>query len=121
MSTRTAPDIGAPCIDGRGRDPGFRVTRRRLELEMSTGYLLYELLAAQAGVLLVAAVAGGLAALLLSWRRTGAPTNLRPDAGTGQPRVEWLAWPAAPARQADPDGRGAHRPRAPDLHRIAAA
>jgi hypothetical protein len=35
--------------------------------------------------------------------------------------AERLAWPPAPARQADPDAPGAPRPRAPDGARTRAA
>jgi hypothetical protein len=89
---------------------------------MGTGYLVYELLAAQAGVLLIAAVTVGLAAWLVSWRLPGPPARAWLDAEAAGPcLVERLAWPAAPARQADPDARGGHRPRAPDPLRAAAA
>jgi hypothetical protein len=88
---------------------------------MSTGYLVYELLAAQAGVLLIATVAVGLAALLVSLRLPGPPARARLDAEPGPRLVERLAWPATPARQADPDARGGHRPRAPDRTHAAAA
>src|SRR6266508_3030861 len=60
---------------------------------MSTGYLVYELLAAQAGVLLVATVAVGLAALLVSLRLPGPPARARLDAEPGPRLVERPAWP----------------------------
>src|SRR6266511_4412557 len=69
---------------------------------MSTGYLVYELLAAQAGVLLVATVAVGLAALLVSLPLPGPPARARLDAEPGPRLVERPAWPATPARQAEP-------------------
>ena len=79
------------------------------------GYLVYELLAGQAGVLLIAAVTVGLAAWLVSWRRPGPPARFRPGAAAAGPcLVERPAWPLAPARQADPDAPGGQRPRAPD-------
>jgi hypothetical protein len=81
---------------------------------MSTGYLVYELLAAQASVLLVAAVTVGLAALLVSRSRPGPTASVRLGAeATGPCPTERLAWPAVPARQVDPDARRGHRPRAP--------
>lgn len=82
---------------------------------MGTGYLVYELLAAQAGALLLATVAVGLAALLVGWRWPGRPAWTRADAlVAGACATERLAWPAAPTRQADPDAPGGPRPRAPD-------
>jgi hypothetical protein len=82
---------------------------------MGTGYLVYELLAAPAGALLIATVAVGLAALLVGWRWAGRPGRVRAEALiTGACLAERLAWPAAPARQADPDAPGGPRPRAPD-------
>ncbi len=91
-------------------------------MEMSTGYLVYELLAAQAGVLLIAMVTAGLAAWLVSLRRPGSPWRVRLDLSAPTRCVaERLAWPAVPARQADPDARGGHRPRAPDGAHPAAA
>src|SRR6266542_1891057 len=53
---------------------------------MSTGYLVYELLAAQAGVLLVATVAVGLAGPAGRPRRSGRPpaTSPRPHARRGR-------------------------------------
>jgi hypothetical protein len=89
---------------------------------MSTGYLVYELLAAQAGVLLVAAVTVGLTAWLVGWRGQLAPALARVDAAPADARpIGRPVWPAAPARQADPDARGGHRPRAPDGAPAAAA
>jgi hypothetical protein len=88
---------------------------------MSTGYLVYELLAAQAGVLLIATVAVGLATLLAGWRPPGARASVRLDIEAGARRIERLAWPAAPPRQADPDATDGHRPRAPDRTLTAAA
>ncbi|HEX8927523.1 MAG TPA: hypothetical protein VGA45_01300 [Actinomycetota bacterium] len=82
---------------------------------MGTGYLVYELLAAHAGALLLATVAVGLAALLVGWRWPVRPA--RASAGalvSGACPTERLAWPAAPSRQADPDAPGGPRPRAPD-------
>ena len=89
---------------------------------MGTGYLVYELLAAQAGALLIAAVTVGLAAWLVSARRPGPPARIRLAAGAAAPcLLERRARPAAPARQADPDAPGGQRPRAPDPLRTAAA
>jgi hypothetical protein len=89
---------------------------------MGTGYLVYELLAAQAGALLIAAVTVGLAAWLASGRRAAPPPRLRPAAEAAGPcMAERLTWPLEPARQTDPDARGGHRPRAPDSPRTAAA
>jgi hypothetical protein len=82
---------------------------------MGTGYLVYELLAAQAGALLLATVAVGLAALLVGWRWPGRPARVRAEVlVSGACPAERLAWPAAPTRQADPDAPGGPRPRAPD-------
>jgi hypothetical protein len=89
---------------------------------MSGGYLVYELLAAQAGVLLVAVVAAGLSTLLVGRWRPGSPRRPRLDAvSTLAGVVERMALPLAPPRQADPDARGARRPRAPDARGAAAA
>jgi hypothetical protein len=88
---------------------------------MSGGFLVYELLAAQAGVLLVAMMAIGLSTLLVSMR-AGSPRRLGFDAGGASAgMVERVALPVPPPRQADPDGQGAHRPRAPDAWSAAAA
>jgi len=82
---------------------------------MGTGYLVYELLAAQAGALLLATVAVGLAALLVGWRWPVRPARAGAEAPvTGACPAERLAWPAARIRQADPDAPGGPRPRAPD-------
>jgi hypothetical protein len=90
---------------------------------MGTGYLVYELLAAPAGALLIATVAVGLAALLTAgWRWPGRPGSVRAAApASGGCPTGRLAWPAAPARQADPDAPGSPRPRAPDRVRSTAA
>jgi hypothetical protein len=89
---------------------------------MGTGYLVYELLAAQAGTLLLAAVAVGLAAWLVRGRWPAAPRGVRLAAEAAGPSlVGQLAWPPAPARQADPDAPGGRRPRAPDPRPSAAA
>ena len=89
---------------------------------MGTEHLVYELLAAPAGALLLATVAVGLAALLVAWRWPGRPARLHARTlVTGAGVAERLAWPAAPARQADPDAPGAPRPRAPDGARTRAA
>jgi hypothetical protein len=82
---------------------------------MGTGYLVYELLAAQAGALLIATVAVGLATLLVGWRWPGRPATTRGETLVSGPCLaKRLAWPAAPTRQADPDAPGGPRPRAPD-------
>jgi hypothetical protein len=87
---------------------------------MGTGYLVYELLAAQAGVLLIAAVTVGLAAWLVSGRRPAPPAGIRLAAeAAGCCPVGRQAWPE-PARQADPDAPGGQRPRAPNPPRSAA-
>jgi hypothetical protein len=89
---------------------------------MSTGYLVHELLATQASVLLIAMVTIGLTAWLVSWRRPGPPWRVRLDPSATAPRlVERPARPAAPARQTDPDAPRGHRPRAPDPAHAAAA
>jgi hypothetical protein len=89
---------------------------------MGTEHLVYELLAAPAGALLVATVAVGLAALLVAWRWPGRPARGHSQTlVTGACVAERLAWPPAPARQADPDAPGAPRPRAPDGARTRAA
>jgi hypothetical protein len=88
---------------------------------MSGGFLVYELLAAQAGVLLVAMMAIGLSTLLVSLR-AGSARRLGFDAGAMDAgAVERVALPVPVPRQADPNGRGAHRPRAPDPWSAAAA
>ena len=88
---------------------------------MGSGYLVYELLATQAGMLLVAAVTVGLAAWLVSGRRPAPPARIGLAAESAGPcLVERPAWPPAPARQADPDAPGGQRPRAPDPLRTAA-
>ena len=89
---------------------------------MGTEHLVYELLAAPAGALLLATVAVGLAALLIAWRWPGRPARVHAQTFvTGACVAERLAWPPAPARQADPDAPGAPRPRAPDGARTRAA
>ena len=87
---------------------------------MGTEHLIYELLAAPASALLLATVAVGLAALLVAW--PGRPARVHAETlVTGACGAERLAWPPAPARQADPDAPGAPRPRAPDGARTRAA
>jgi hypothetical protein len=82
---------------------------------MGTGYLVYELLAAPAGALLLATVAVGLAALLVGRRWPVRPVRASAEAlVSGACLAERLAWPAAPSRQADPNAPGGPRPRAPD-------
>lgn len=89
---------------------------------MGTEHLVYELLAAPTGALLLATVAVGLAALLVAWRWPGRPLKVHAHTlVTGACVAERLAWPPAPARQADPDAPGAPRPRAPDGARSRAA
>jgi hypothetical protein len=91
---------------------------------MGTEHLIYELLAAPASALLLATVAVGLAALLVAWPWPWPGRPARVDAETlvtGAWVAERLAWPPAPARQADPDAPGAPRPRAPDGARTRAA
>jgi hypothetical protein len=89
---------------------------------MGTEHLVYELLAAPAGALLLATVAVGLAALLVTWPWPGRPTRAHAQTlVTCACVAERLAWPPAPARQADPDAPGAPRPRAPDGARTRAA
>jgi hypothetical protein len=89
---------------------------------MGTEHLVYELLAAPAGALLLATVAVGLAALLVARRWPGRPARVHVQTlVTGACVAERLAWPPAPARQADPDAPGAPRPRAPDGARTRAA
>ena len=89
---------------------------------MGTEHLVYELLAAPAGALLLATVAVGLAALLVAWRWPARPARVHAQTlVTGACVAERLAWPLAPARQADPDAPGGPRPRAPDGARIRAA
>jgi hypothetical protein len=89
---------------------------------MGTEHLVYELLAAPAGALLLATVAVGLAALLVAWRWPGRPARVHVHTlVTGACVAERLAWPPAPARQADPDAPGAPRPRAPNGARTRAA
>jgi hypothetical protein len=91
---------------------------------MGTEHLVYELLAAPAGALLVATVAVGLAALMVAWPWPwpGRPARVHAETlVTGACVAERLAWPPAPARQADPDAPGAPRPRAPDGARTRAA
>lgn len=91
---------------------------------MGTEHLVYELLAAPAGALLLATVAVGLAALLVAWPWPwpGRPARVHAQTlVTGACVAERLAWPPAPARQADPDAPGAPRPRAPDGARTRAA
>jgi hypothetical protein len=89
---------------------------------MGTEHLVYELLAAPASALLLATVAVGLAASLVAWRWPGRPARVHAQTHvTGAWVAERLAWPPAPARQADPDAPGAPRPRAPDGARTRAA
>jgi hypothetical protein len=89
---------------------------------MGTEHLIYELLAAPASALLLATVAVGLAALLVAWPWPGRPARMHAETlVTGACGAERLAWPPAPARQADPDAPGAPRPRAPDGARTRAA
>lgn len=91
---------------------------------MGTEHLVYELLAAPAGALLLATVAVGLAALMVAWPWPwpGRPARVHAETlVTGACVAERLAWPPAPARQADPDAPGAPRPRAPDGARTRAA
>jgi hypothetical protein len=89
---------------------------------MGTEHLVYELLAAPAGALLLATVAVGLASLLVAWRWPGRPARAHAETlVTGACVAERLAWPSAPARQVDPDAPGAPRPRAPDGARSPAA
>lgn len=83
---------------------------------MSTGYVAYELLAGQAGLLLAAVAAVGLSAWLVTWRRPSsawrvrlAPAAVARDAAL----IERLALPVQPPRQLDPDAPRGHRPRAP--------
>jgi hypothetical protein len=86
---------------------------------MGTEYLVYELLAAPAGALLLTTAAVGLAALPVAWRRPGRPARVHAQTlVTGACVAERLAWPPAPA---DPDAPGAPRPRAPDGARTRAA
>jgi hypothetical protein len=83
---------------------------------MSGGYLAYELLAGQAGLLLAAMVALGLAVRLQRGARPGRTWRapLTPATGGCDPGlVQRLAWPVRPPRQLDPDARRGHRPRAP--------
>jgi hypothetical protein len=88
---------------------------------MSGGYLVYELLAAQASVLLIAMMAVGLSTLVAGLR-AGPPRRLGLDPGGADAGlVERVALTLSPPRQADPDARGAHRPRAPDARSAAAA
>jgi hypothetical protein len=88
---------------------------------MSGGYLVYELLAAQASVLLIAMMAVGLSTLVVGLR-AGSPRRLGLDPGASDAGVvERVALAVSPPRQADPDARGAHRPRAPDSRSAAAA
>jgi hypothetical protein len=90
---------------------------------MGTEHLVYELLAAPAGALLLA-LAVGLAALMVAWPWPwpGRPARVHAETlVTGACVAERLAWPPAPARQADPDAPGAPRPRAPDGARTRAA
>lgn len=93
---------------------------------MGTEHLVYELLAAPAGALLLATVTVGLAALMVAWPWPwpwpGRPARVHAETlVTGACVAERLAWPPAPARQADPDAPGAPRPRAPDGARTRAA
>lgn len=89
---------------------------------MGTEHLVYELLAAPAGALLLATVAVGLAALLISWHLPVRPASVHAETPvSGACVAERLAWPPAPARQADPDAPGTPRPRAPDGARPRAA
>ena len=91
---------------------------------MGTEHLVYELLAAPAGALLLATVAVGLAALMVAWPWPwpGRPARVHAETlVTGACVAERLAWPPAPARQVDPDAPGAPRPRAPDGARTRAA
>jgi hypothetical protein len=83
---------------------------------MSAGYIAYELLAGQAGLLLAAVAAMGLSAWLVTWRRPGSAwrTRLAPAAFAGDAGlIERLASPVQPPRQLDPDAPRGHRPRAP--------
>jgi hypothetical protein len=83
---------------------------------MSGGYLAYELLAGQAGLLLAAMVALGLAVWLQRGARPGRTwrARLAPATGGCDPGlVERLTRPVRLPRQLDPEARRAHRPRAP--------
>jgi hypothetical protein len=83
---------------------------------MSTGYVVFELLAGQAGPLLAAMVAVGVTTWLVTWRWPGArrAAMLAPAAAGADPVLAVrLAWPVQVPRQVDPDARRGHRPRAP--------
>jgi hypothetical protein len=81
---------------------------------MSGGYLVYELLAAQASVLLIAMMAVGLSTVLVNLRAASSRRLGTDPGGADAGAVERVALPLPPPRQADPDASGAHRPRAPD-------